>query len=176
MQALPTIRGRTAPCRPIRSTAIPHPLLATLVACAVATLPGCGSADGDAVEQPAELAPYMTQAQHHSQKLGYSIRAKNQPLADFYLDELREVLEHAADEIPEHDGYPIAQLIGEIALPGLEPVESAVARGKWELAWIEYGTMIDTCNACHAATEHEFLVVLPAAGEPPFNQDFTPLD
>src|SRR5690554_4654739 len=60
-------------------------------------------------EEEIELAPYMANLQRHSQKLGYSIAARNQPLAAFYLEELEEALETLQNEVPEHDGMPIAQ-------------------------------------------------------------------
>ncbi|MEM7354326.1 MAG: hypothetical protein AAF657_26205, partial [Acidobacteriota bacterium] len=40
-----------------------------------------------------ELATLMGDMQRHSAKLGFAIQGKNQPLAQFYLEELHEVLE-----------------------------------------------------------------------------------
>ena len=139
---------------------------------------GCTAAPADSsVEQEeAELAPYMDLMQRHGAKLGYAIQARNLKLSEFYLHEIEESLEEIAAEIPEHDGYPIARLIDQVALPGLAPLEEAMTIRSWSRIDEAYVAMIDTCNACHAATEHEFLVILPAEGEPPFMQRFAPSD
>ena len=44
----------------------------------------------------------------------------------------------------------------------------------WTTTWTAYEKLIDGCNRCHMATEHGFIKIVPAQGEPPFNQTFKP--
>ncbi|MEX2671749.1 MAG: hypothetical protein WD294_06530 [Phycisphaeraceae bacterium] len=123
-----------------------------------------------------ELAPAMGELQRFSQKLGYSIEGENQPLAGFYIHELEEVFAEITAEIPEYDGHEIATLVQTMGVPVLETVEQAVHDADWPTALENYQALIASCNACHAATEHGFIQITPATGEPPFNQRFTPIE
>lgn len=122
----------------------------------------------------AELAPFMAQLQQHSQKLGFAIEGQNTSLAEFYLHEITEVLEEIEEEIPIHDKLPIAELIKKIPEPMLAPLDKEIEAGHWHEATQAYSNLINACNSCHAATQHEFIVITPANGNPPFNQLFTP--
>ena len=122
-------------------------------------------------EEEVEIATLMGEMQRHSTKLGYSIAAKNQPLAGFYLEEIEEMLEEVS-AIEEHDGVVIGQAAQTIFQPVLDPLIAQVAGASWEESSISYAALIDACNRCHAATEHEFIVILEPVGEPPYNQAF----
>ncbi len=147
------------------------------------TLPACASssrAGGEDQQAPEvseapveiELASLMGEMQRHSAKLGFAIAGGNRPLATFYLHEIDEVLEELMT-VEEHDGMPIAKPSRVILLPEVEALAVGLSG---EVAWPEltegYHKVIDACNRCHLATEHGFIEILPAAGEPPFNQRF----
>lgn len=119
-----------------------------------------------------ELAAMMGDLQRFAHKVGLSIEAENQPLASFYLHEVEETLEAIGEEVPFHDEWPIGELVNTIMRPAVEPLEVAVEAGKWAEAKASYEVMIDGCNRCHTATEHEFLVMLPPLGANPYNQSF----
>ncbi len=119
-----------------------------------------------------ELAPFMSRVQAFSQKLGYSIESRNQPLAEFCLHEIEEAFEEIEEQIPEHDEMPIAQYISTMMNPGFEPFHKALRTKNWEAAQRNYLSLIKRCNSCHVQTEHEFIWILPASGKPPFNQKF----
>ncbi len=129
-----------------------------------------GFAGGE--QETPELAPFMSRVQAFSQKLGYSIESRNQPLAEFCLHEIEEAFEEIEKEIPEHDEMPIAQYISTMMNPGFEHFQQALRTKNWEAARENYQTLIERCNTCHTQTEHEFIVILPASGKPPFNQKF----
>lgn len=118
-----------------------------------------------------ELAPLMGQMQRHAAKLGHSVDARNAPLTSFYLEEIEEALSELRNVV-EHDGLPIGEPAGIILAPLLEPLAEIVAAGDWDRADAGYTALIDGCNRCHAATEHEFIVILEPTGEPDFNQAF----
>lgn len=158
---------------------------------ALFALPGCGdatpeaSAEQEAAEhddhahdehghEHAELAEPMGQMQYFSQKLGYAIEAENTELADFYLHELEELAGTIREEITEYEGFQIAELTGAMLVPMLEAQEEALDSGDWSATQQSYEQLIQSCNACHAGTEHGFIQITPAEGEPPFNQRFAP--
>ena len=126
-------------------------------------------AAGTAEEE--EIAPYMGELQRFSQKLGYAVNAENLRLAEFYRHEVDEVLDHL-ETIKEHDGFPIGGSIRKIMTPLMGEFQSALHQQSWPAIKKGYLGLIDGCNRCHAATEHEFLIITPATGEPPFNQQF----
>ncbi len=149
------------------------------VCCVVAAsawlaLAGSDQDEGEHAHEHVELAPFMTQLQWHSQKLGYAIEGHNAPLAEFYLHEVTEVLEEIKEQVPVHDKLPIADLIGKIPQPTLAPLDRQIEASNWTGASKAYAKLIDACNRCHAATQHQFIVITPARGRPPFNQVFEP--
>lgn len=119
-----------------------------------------------------ELATYMDRLQRFSQKLGYAVEGRNAPLADFYLHEIEETLDEIAAFVPEHDGFDIPDLLEVFARPEADRLETAVAEQDWDAAWRGYELLIHSCNTCHAATDHDFIIITPATGDPPFNQLF----
>lgn len=135
-----------------------------------------GAGTGAEVEaEEVELAILMSRLQVHTDKLGYSVQARNRPLAGFYLAEIEETYEELA-AIPEHDGYPVAHPAGVILAPLLERLQGELAAGEWSAAADGYAALVDGCNRCHAATEHEYVVILPVSGPPPYSQRFEPAD
>ena len=122
-------------------------------------------------EQEEDLARLMGELQRHSAKLGYAIKGRNRPLAEFYLEEVTEVMT-GLETVSEHDGMPIAQPARTILSPVIEPLRRGLQASQWQEIQIAYEALIEGCNRCHSATEHAFIKILPASGEPPFNQAF----
>lgn len=132
------------------------------------------ASQGEPVEaEQVELSTVMARMQLHADKLGYSVQAQNRPLATFYLEELEETFEDLA-AVSEHDGFPIGHTAGVILAPLFEGVESGLADEDWAAATTGYATLVDGCNRCHAATEHEYLVIVPVSDHPPYSQRFAP--
>lgn len=138
---------------------------------AAAEEPAPAEAPGGHAEEEVELARPMAELHRFATKLGYAIAAGNQPLAGFYLDEVDEVLAEVG-EIEESEGMPIARTAQVIVDPLRAPLRQAVEAGRWPEAQAAYEALIAGCNRCHAATAHQFIVVLPAHGDPPYAQEF----
>ena len=119
-----------------------------------------------------ELAPFMSRLQTFSQKLGYAIEARNTELANFYLHEIHETAEDIEKQVPEHDGHHVAALCKAVLGPAISQCEQVMSNGTWNDRWNGYAAIIASCNACHCATAHPFIRILPAKGVPSFNQDF----
>jgi hypothetical protein len=143
--------------------ALRHITMAVLAA----SFSGCASPEAPGPD----LAVLMGEMQRHSMKLGYAIEARNPALAAFYLHEVEEALE-GLEAIEEHDDFPIAAPARTIMRPLLDPLQRSVD-GDWPSAAAAYAALIDGCNRCHGATEHEFVVVTVPSGPPPYNQKFS---
>jgi hypothetical protein len=136
--------------------------------------PGRKAASPAPVDVPAEekeLAPYMGELQRHTHKLGLAIAAENAKLSEFYLAEIMEMLDEIVRDVPEHDGWPIADSIRTIMYPLTPALRSSLAGGDWAGGRAHYERLVDGCNRCHAATEHEF-IRMRIPDHNPFNQDF----
>lgn len=125
----------------------------------------------DKDSEEVELAAVMGEMQRMSAKLGFAIEGRNSPLADFYLEELGETFEKLTS-ISEHEGMPIGHPAATILQPALESLAEFLEQQAWEDTWGAYEVLIEACNRCHLATEHEFIEILPARGQAPFNQRF----
>ncbi len=122
-------------------------------------------------ESAPELAAYMGDLQRMVHKLNLSLMAENPELSAFYLHEVEEVLEQAIEIFPHHDGFPVGEMLGKHALASLGPLEDALASEDWNRTSRGFLTLIESCNSCHWATSHGFIVITPASVNP-FNQDF----
>lgn len=128
-------------------------------------------------ESPApELALLMSDLQRLTHKMALSANEGNAPLAGFYLHESLEQLKAIQTEAPEYERLPIALLIDRLALPAYEPFKAALAEQPLnrDRLMSALDGVIQTCNACHAATEHGFLQITRGTEVNPFNQSFKP--
>jgi hypothetical protein len=125
------------------------------------------------VVETEELVPYMALMQHLSHKLGLSIQAKNSPLAAFYLEEIEENVALIQKKFPTYDKRAVGQLAGVMFVPAIAPLEKSIKASNWAMSNAGYTKLVESCNGCHAATEHAFVkITAPAAN--PFNQSFSP--
>lgn len=121
-----------------------------------------------------ELSLYMGHMQRLNHKLGLSIDAKNQPLADFYRVEIGQMVDVIKLKFPEYGGFQVATLIGAMLTPYLAPLEKAINDGDWAAASSAYDNLIASgCNGCHTATQRAF-VKIERNKNNPFNQNFAP--
>jgi len=123
----------------------------------------------------AGLAVMMERMQTYTHKLQLSLAANNPRLADHYLHELEEVAEYVIEELPHYRDHPVGELTRAMLLPAIEALEDAVDEADWANSGLRFAQLIDSCNACHAATGKSYIRVAPAAGNP-FAQDFSVLE
>jgi hypothetical protein len=128
---------------------------------------------GVEAEEP-ELAVAMAQLQYFTHKLALSVEARNAELARFYLHEAEETAELIRDEIAEYDGFPVGPLVGSMLLPGIERLEGTLEEPDWPAVDEVLGAIVVSCNACHQATDHGFIVIAYEPGLNPYMQSFEP--
>jgi len=134
---------------------------------------------GDPNAQPAPFNPQMAALmsmliQPRHAKLGLAGKAENWPLAGYMLKELRQGLFITARAVPRWKGLPVPDLFDAAVDRPLKLIEAAVKlqyKAQFDDA---YGQLTQGCNACHATTDHAFVVIkVPDASAFP-NQDFEP--
>jgi mono/diheme cytochrome c family protein len=121
------------------------------------------------------LAVMMERMQTYTHKLQLSLAANNARLADLYLHELEEAAEYVVDNLPYYHDFPVGQLTREMLLPSIEALEDTLDEADWAESGAGFARLLDSCNACHAATGKGYIRIAPAAGNP-FAQDFSVIE
>ena len=108
-------------------------------------------------------------------KLWYAGRARNWPLAEFELGEIKEVMGDVQDLYPVFKNLPFADMLDAVITKEIVDLEKAIAAkdvGKFAAG---FDKLTQACNACHAGTGNEFVVIRRPVGGRPFpNQEFKP--
>lgn len=128
-----------------------------------------GTSDNAMADGDAELASWMSQMQVYLHKLDLSVQAENEKLISFYLHELEELSEEIVGEVDTYDGFPVGELTESMLIPRIEEMEESLEGGDVSASLTR---LIDTCNACHVATDHGYIRITKV-GSNPFNQDFS---
>src|SRR5215469_15074103 len=105
------------------------------------------------------LGEIMSLQQMRHLKLWFAGQAKNWPLADYELDELKEGFDDVMKFFPVKDDMKIGDMAGSTVIPVLPDVKSAIDAhdaGKFATA---FDKLTAACNACHQAANHAFIVI-----------------
>lgn len=149
--------------------------LGTALLVAVLSLPA-GAQTGRVEEQhtqpgPAEpyvpgLGDFMTAyVQPHHIKLWLAGKRENWRLAEYEAAELRETFEDVAKYHGSWNTVPVAQMVQTMVYPPLTAVDQAIKDHSEARFKQAYEGLTGTCNACHRASQHSFVVItVPAAG------------
>jgi hypothetical protein len=134
---------------------------------------------GDADAEPAPFNPQMSALmsmliQPRHAKLGLAGKDENWPLAGYYLKELRQGFAVAGKAVPRWKGLPVPDLFDAAVTQPITLIDFAI-KLKFRRQFDEaYDGLTKACNACHATTDHAFIVIkVPEASAFP-NQDFEP--
>lgn len=122
-----------------------------------------------------QLLDVMHELQTYSTKLYFAGLAQNKELASWYAWKI----EHAILNIQQgkiepyaYNGWDAAELTKMLDKPITE-LNKSIDEENWGEFALGFDWLLDSCNACHSATEHDFIVVLAPKGErPPQNQKF----
>jgi len=120
------------------------------------------------------LGEIMSLQQMRHLKLWLAGAAKNWPLADYELDELKEGFDDVVKFFPTKDDLPIGQMAGATAVPVLPDLKAAIdARDSKKFA-AAFDKLTAACNTCHQSAKHEFIVIQRPTSSPYSNQSFAP--
>lgn len=125
-----------------------------------------------------ELALLMGTLQTLTHKLALSADAGNAPLTAFYVHESLEQLRAIQRAAPEYENLPIAVLIERLGLPAYASLQAATApdapAASREALLAGLDRVVQSCNECHAVTQHGFIRITRGTEANPFNQSFHP--
>ena len=108
-------------------------------------------------------------------KLGLAGKAENWPLAGYALKELKQGFLVIARAVPRWRGLPVPDLLDAAVSQPLSVLDFAIKAAEPHQFGEAYGRLTAGCNACHATTDHAFVVIQPPDSAAAFpNQDFQP--
>ena len=120
------------------------------------------------------LGEIMTLQQMRHLKLWFAARAGNWPLAAYELDELKEGFEDVVKYVPTKDGVPIGTMASAVIEKEVAALEKAIETKDRKQFAAAFDKLTASCNACHQASKHEFIVIRRPAANPYANQSFAP--
>src|SRR3954454_13638191 len=132
---------------------------------------------GDADVEPAPFNPQMAALmsmliQPRHAKLGLAGKEENWPLAAYALKELRQGFVVTARAVPRWRGLPVADLFDAAVTAPLTLADFAVKATEPRQFAEAYARLTAGCNACHATTDHSFVVIKAPEASPFPNQEF----
>jgi hypothetical protein len=119
---------------------------------------------GDAAAEPAPFNPQMAALmsmliQPRHAKLGLAGKAENWPLAGYALKELKQGFLVAARAVPRWKGLPVPDLFDAAVSQPLALLDFAIKAQEPHQFAEGYARLTTGCNACHATTDHAFVVI-----------------
>lgn len=120
------------------------------------------------------LVEFMLQVQSHHAKLWLAGNARNWELADYQIDELKELLEEITTRVPKYKDVPVGQMIESTTMPPIGDVESAIKARDFVKFTAAFDKLTVACNACHEAANRAFIIIQRPATSPFPNQSFGP--
>jgi hypothetical protein len=134
---------------------------------------------GDPNAEPVPFQPHMGALmsmliQPRHARLGLAGKAENWPLAAYALKELRQGFAVVSKAVPRWQGLAVPQLIEAAVDHPITLIDYAI-KLRYPAQFNEaYGRLTEGCNACHAATDHSFVVIKVPDVSPFPDQDFAP--
>jgi hypothetical protein len=94
------------------------------------------AATNNATSEPAQpytpsLVEFMMNVQSHHAKLWLASVARNWDLADYQVDELKELLEDIAKRVPDYKGTPVGKMIESTTSPRSATLKVPLRRATW---------------------------------------------
>jgi hypothetical protein len=131
-----------------------------------------GSNQEDEEEGHYELAKAMGYLQTYTHKLYLAGEKKNWELSEFYAHEIEETIEEIEKAEVIDEGYEISKLVGTMTNPAFEKVEKSIHEQDANAFTDSYKLLVQSCNACHQTTKHQFIKIDIPKNKGIFNQDF----
>jgi hypothetical protein len=134
---------------------------------------------GDPNAEPAPFNPQMSALmsmliQPRHARLGLAGKEENWPLASYALKELRQGFVVAARAVPRWKGLPVPDLFDAAMTAPLTLTDFAIKASEPRQFGEAYARLTAGCNACHATTDHPFVVIKVPDASPFPNQEFKP--
>lgn len=116
------------------------------------------------------LVQAMGSFQYFGHKASLAIDKQNRKLTSFYVHEIEEVIE-SIEKIDDYKGKPVGELVRHKLVPPFEKLEDAIKTGDWGNINTRFNQLVEGCNLCHVATDHEYIKIVRPKDNP-FMQSF----
>lgn len=127
--------------------------------------------------RPFELLDVMHGLQRYADKLYFSGQAQNARLAGWYSWKLEQAAANIKNGLTEpyaRDGWDTRQLVHMLDSP-VAAVNEAIGEEDWAAFDEAYEHLVQTCNGCHVAADHGYVVIKVPDGPPIYsNQVYEP--
>jgi len=136
----------------------------SMIAIVALALTGCHASGEQAGWRYGAL---MAEAGQRFELIGRAGAAQRFELAEFELDELKELFEQDfphAEPPRESDGVPLQSMLEAMLAGDFPKLKSSLAARDREAFDKAYGAMASSCYGCHVATGHGYLVVSAVPG------------
>ena len=107
-------------------------------------------------------------------KLWFAAAARNWPLADYELGEIKEIMGDVQDHVPTFKSLPLAEMIDAVITKEVADLEKAVEAKDFRKFAAGYDRLTAACNACHQGTGNGFIVIQRPSRPAFTNQDYRP--
>jgi hypothetical protein len=137
------------------------------------------AATSSAISEPAKpyepgLIDFMAHVQSHHAKIWLAGNARNWDLADYQVDELKELLEDVAKRVPKYRDVPVGQMIETTTMAPIGEIEAAIKARDIKAFAAAFDKLTAACNNCHEAADRGFIVIQRPATSAFPNQSFAP--
>jgi hypothetical protein len=107
-------------------------------------------------------------------KLWFAAKARNWPLAEYQLGEIKEIMGDVQDFVPTFKNLPLAEMLDAVITKEIVVLEKSIEAKDYKAFTAGYDKLTVSCNACHQGTGNGF-VVIKRPTQPAFtNQDYAP--
>ena len=120
------------------------------------------------------LEQFMNAILTEHNKLWVAAKARNWPLAEYELGEIKEVMGDVQDVVPVFKNLPLADMLDAVITKEIVDLEKAIAAKDYKRFVAGYDKLNAACNACHQGTENGFVVIKRPTMPAFTNQDFRP--
>jgi hypothetical protein len=120
------------------------------------------------------LGEFMLTIQIHHAKLWYAAKAQNWPLADYQLNEMKEVFAEVQDQVPKYKTIPVGDMIDAITTGVIADLEKTVADKRFKNFSAAFDKLTAACNDCHKAASRGFIQIRRPTRSSFDNEEFRP--
>lgn len=157
-----------------KSQVVRHSILAILISPVIAGIsmssaqqsaPGAAKeiASDAAKNTPKTYVPGLEQFMNvilmEHNKLWFAAKARNWPLAEYQLGEIKEVMGDIQDLVPTFKNLPLADMFDAVITKEIVELEKSIEAKDYKAFVNGYDRLTQACNACHQGTENGFIVI-----------------
>src|SRR5215467_972829 len=120
------------------------------------------------------LEQFMNVILMEHNKLWFAAKARNWPLAEYQLGEIKEIMGDVQDFVPTFKNLPLADMLDTVITKEIATLEKSIEAKDYKAFVAGYDKLTAACNACHQGTENAFVVIRRPTRPAFTNQDYEP--